>query len=280
MAIVLGILSDWKQQLLLKEMQCWAEVPALQAVLVEQRLWNIWCAHQILLLSLGTRWAEEVCSHFSPRSLPSLWPLQRALIDKNAVLLLPAWQIFCVAACTVHICAVSRVWAELPMKEPQLSCVSSSEFSAGKSSFSQKIGGYWLLYSWKYGIVWLGKGLKNHFLPTPCHGQGCLPLDQAAQSFFPTCRIFYQWDYPIMPWPGEELFQWDWYYEQGAAGMGSETFKKGSSSPLTRFSDTSQMFSKLFLPSDINTYPSELAWRRNQGVVNEVWATWGHPSLI
>jgi len=31
-------------------------------------------------------------------------------------------------------------------------------------------------------MVWVGKNLKNHPIPTPCGGQGHLPLDQIAQS--------------------------------------------------------------------------------------------------
>ena len=31
-------------------------------------------------------------------------------------------------------------------------------------------------------MVWLGKDLKDHLVPTPCHEQGHLPLDQGAQS--------------------------------------------------------------------------------------------------
>lgn len=31
-------------------------------------------------------------------------------------------------------------------------------------------------------MVWLGKDLKDHLVPTPCHEQGQLPLDQVAPS--------------------------------------------------------------------------------------------------
>ncbi|KAK4808149.1 hypothetical protein QYF61_000129 [Mycteria americana] len=31
-------------------------------------------------------------------------------------------------------------------------------------------------------LVWVGRDLKDHRVPPPCHGQGCLPLEQAAQS--------------------------------------------------------------------------------------------------
>jgi len=31
-------------------------------------------------------------------------------------------------------------------------------------------------------MVWVGRDLKGHFIPTPLHGQGHLPLDQVAQS--------------------------------------------------------------------------------------------------
>ena len=31
-------------------------------------------------------------------------------------------------------------------------------------------------------MVWAGRDLKDHLVPTPCHKQGHLPLDQVAQS--------------------------------------------------------------------------------------------------
>ncbi|XP_039554546.1 uncharacterized protein LOC120497316 isoform X1 [Passer montanus] len=31
-------------------------------------------------------------------------------------------------------------------------------------------------------LVWVGRDLKDHLIPTPCHGQGHLPLSQAAPS--------------------------------------------------------------------------------------------------
>ena len=31
-------------------------------------------------------------------------------------------------------------------------------------------------------MVWVGKDLKDHLVPPPCHGQGHLPLAQVAQS--------------------------------------------------------------------------------------------------
>ena len=31
-------------------------------------------------------------------------------------------------------------------------------------------------------MVWVGRDLKDHLVPTPCHEQGHLPLDQVAQS--------------------------------------------------------------------------------------------------
>jgi len=31
-------------------------------------------------------------------------------------------------------------------------------------------------------MVWVGRDLKDHLVPTPCPGQGHLPLDQVAQS--------------------------------------------------------------------------------------------------
>ena len=31
-------------------------------------------------------------------------------------------------------------------------------------------------------MVWVGRDLKDHLVPTPCHGQKHLPLDQVAQS--------------------------------------------------------------------------------------------------
>ena len=31
-------------------------------------------------------------------------------------------------------------------------------------------------------MVWVRRDLKDHLVPTPCHGQGHLPLDQLAQS--------------------------------------------------------------------------------------------------
>jgi len=33
-----------------------------------------------------------------------------------------------------------------------------------------------------HGMVWVGRDLIDHLVPTPCHGQVHLPLDQAAQS--------------------------------------------------------------------------------------------------
>jgi len=39
------------------------------------------------------------------------------------------------------------------------------------------------LFSWSHRMVWVGRYLKDHLVPTPsCHGQGHLPPDQAAQS--------------------------------------------------------------------------------------------------
>jgi len=31
-------------------------------------------------------------------------------------------------------------------------------------------------------MVWVRRDLKDHLVPTPCHGQGHFPLDQVAQS--------------------------------------------------------------------------------------------------
>jgi len=31
-------------------------------------------------------------------------------------------------------------------------------------------------------MVWVGRDLQRSSSPTPCHGQGHLPLDQVAQS--------------------------------------------------------------------------------------------------
>jgi len=31
-------------------------------------------------------------------------------------------------------------------------------------------------------MVWDERDLEDHLVPTPCHGQGHLPLDQVAQS--------------------------------------------------------------------------------------------------
>ena len=31
-------------------------------------------------------------------------------------------------------------------------------------------------------MVWVGRDLIDHLVPTPCHGQRHLPLDQVAQS--------------------------------------------------------------------------------------------------
>jgi len=31
-------------------------------------------------------------------------------------------------------------------------------------------------------MVWVGRDLKDHLVPSPCHGQGHLPLAHAAQS--------------------------------------------------------------------------------------------------
>jgi len=31
-------------------------------------------------------------------------------------------------------------------------------------------------------IAWVGKNLKDSPVSTPCHGQGCHPLDEAAQD--------------------------------------------------------------------------------------------------
>ena len=33
-----------------------------------------------------------------------------------------------------------------------------------------------------HGMVWAGRDLKAHPVPTPCHGQGHLPLEQVAPS--------------------------------------------------------------------------------------------------
>jgi len=30
-------------------------------------------------------------------------------------------------------------------------------------------------------VAWIGRDLRAHPLPNPCHGQGCHPPDQAAQ---------------------------------------------------------------------------------------------------
>jgi len=31
-------------------------------------------------------------------------------------------------------------------------------------------------------MAWVGRDLKGHPVPTPCHGQGCHPAAQAAQG--------------------------------------------------------------------------------------------------
>jgi len=36
--------------------------------------------------------------------------------------------------------------------------------------------------SQNHRMVWVGRDLTYHLVPTPCHGQGHLPLDQVAQS--------------------------------------------------------------------------------------------------
>lgn len=37
-----------------------------------------------------------------------------------------------------------------------------------------------LLESENLGMVWVGTNLKRHLVPSPCHGKGHLPLNQAA----------------------------------------------------------------------------------------------------
>ncbi|KAK4821804.1 hypothetical protein QYF61_003833 [Mycteria americana] len=37
-------------------------------------------------------------------------------------------------------------------------------------------------YVQTHRMIWVAKDLKDHLVPTPCHGQGQLPLDQVAQS--------------------------------------------------------------------------------------------------
>lgn len=56
-------------------------------------------------------------------------------------------------------------------------------------------GNYWVSWDAKrcknkillinYRMVWVGRSLKDHLIPTPCHGWGCLPLFQIAQSPHP-----------------------------------------------------------------------------------------------
>jgi len=36
--------------------------------------------------------------------------------------------------------------------------------------------------SWNHGMACTGKDLKDNLVPVLCHGQGCHPLDQVAQS--------------------------------------------------------------------------------------------------
>jgi len=33
-------------------------------------------------------------------------------------------------------------------------------------------------------MAWVGRDLKDHLVPTPCHGQGHFSLDQVAQALF------------------------------------------------------------------------------------------------
>jgi len=33
-----------------------------------------------------------------------------------------------------------------------------------------------------HGMAWVGRKLKDHPVSIPCHGQGCQPPEQAAQS--------------------------------------------------------------------------------------------------
>lgn len=33
-----------------------------------------------------------------------------------------------------------------------------------------------------HGVIWVGRNLKDHLVPTPCQGDGHLPLDQVPQS--------------------------------------------------------------------------------------------------
>lgn len=56
-------------------------------------------------------------------------------------------------------------------------------------------GNYWVSWDAKrcknkillinYRMVWVGRSLKDHLIPTPCHGWGRLPLFQIAQSPHP-----------------------------------------------------------------------------------------------
>lgn len=41
-------------------------------------------------------------------------------------------------------------------------------------------------------MVWNGRSLKDHLVPTPCHEQGHLLLDQAAQSSIQFCLKHFQ----------------------------------------------------------------------------------------
>jgi len=49
--------------------------------------------------------------------------------------------------------------------------------------------------SYNHRMIWIGKVLIHYLVPTPCHGQGHLPLDQAAQSI----------NRSILPVPEEDL---------------------------------------------------------------------------
>ena len=88
------------------------------------------------------------------------------------------------AVCNQSWCGCSE-WCttSYPLCSPEKSCRDRTE-NAEKTScypllpfFSHRI-----MESQNCGMVWVGRDLKDHLVPTPCHGQGHLPPDQVAQS--------------------------------------------------------------------------------------------------
>ena len=61
-------------------------------------------------------------------------------------------------------------------------CRERSRCRAGACCGWKKAWTCGVIESWNRRMAWVERDIKDHFVPIPLHGQGCLLLDQAARN--------------------------------------------------------------------------------------------------